>query len=166
MYIFLRLLTSSLFFFSLFSSTFSCRILLPSPFPFLSPRPCLFGFLSPLPLLVPLSLAACLFSSHLNRALLRLPAICTSFAPFFFPPSPLSGPLLSPQSPTLHCLFVSLHSSPSVLIPSVSLTLISLIFLPLPLSFPFPSPPFFNHLNSFLILTIDPRVCHLARLSG
>lgn len=86
--------------------------------------------------------------------------------PFFSPPSRLSGPLLSPQSPTLHCLFVSLHSSPSVLIPSVSLTLISLIFLPLPLSFPFPSPPFFNHLNSFLILTIDPRVCHLARLSG
>lgn len=67
------------------------------------------------PCLSPFSIAACLSSSHSNRALLRLRTISTSFPPL----SPLSGRLLSPQSPTLHCLFVSLHSSPSVLIPSV-----------------------------------------------
>lgn len=72
--------------------------------------------------------------------------------------SPLSGSLLSPQSPTPYCLFVSLHSSPSVLIPSVFPHSYLSHFSPLSLSVPHPSLPFFNHLNSFLILTIDPRV--------
>lgn len=50
--------------------------------PFYSPWPSLFDFFSPLPSLVLFSLGACLFSSHLNRALLQFPTICMSFPLF------------------------------------------------------------------------------------
>lgn len=52
--------------------------------------------------------------------------------------------------PSIRLPLFSFHQS--------SLTLIFLIFLPLSLPFLFPSPPFFNRLNSFLILTIDPHL--------
>lgn len=150
MYFFLLLLTSSLFFFSLFFSTFSCRFLLPPPLPFFSPRPCLFGFLSPLPLLVPFSLAACLFSSHLNRALLRLPAICTSFALFFPSVSSLRSSPLTPISHTslLICFppFVSLCSH-SISLPHSYLSHFSppASLFPIPLPSLFQSPKFISH---------------------
>lgn len=75
-------------------------------------------------------------------AFLSLPA--TSVISLYFIFSPLFSPLQSPPSPVLHCLFVS--SSPSVLIPSVSLTLIFSISLPL-------APPFLS-LPLFLSLSV------------
>lgn len=138
------------FLFTFFLNLFLLLPAISAPFPFFSPRPCLFGFLSPLPLLVPFSLAACLFSSHLNRALLQLPAICTSFALFFPSVSSLRSSPLTPISHTslLICFppFVSLCSH-SISLPHSYLSHFSppASLFPFPLPSLFQSPKFISH---------------------
>lgn len=137
-------------------------------FPFYSPRPCLFDFLSPRALAPSfLSLSVCLFSSHLNWALLRLPAICTSF-PLFFPLCLLS-PALSFHPNLPH--FIA-YLFPSIPLPRFSFhqsSLTLLIFLPrLSLSLfpsPFPLPSLFQS-PKFISHPFYRSTYHLAWLSG
>lgn len=133
-------------------------------FPSLSPRPCVFGSL-PLPLLVLFSPSPLVSSLHIQIVPFCGSPLLLRHFPFFPPLSPLSGRLLSPQSPTLHCLFVSLYSSPSVLIPSVFPHSYLSHFSPPASPFPLPLPSLFQS-PKFISHPYYWSTPHLDRLSG
>lgn len=117
----------------------------------------------PLPLLV-LFFLLLVFSLHICIGLFAPPPASSMSFPFSLSTF-LCFPL-SPPSPTLHCLFVSSLSLPSVLIPSVSLTLIFPLHVCLsPLFSLFQSPqfiplPYYWSTHPPFNLSICVTLCH------